>query len=388
MKRREFFSKITAVGVASTVFPYINSNSYRLFAGTSRRYSAKAVSLVEETDVIDMLGSFHDDITTRKGKPLNETWLEQPAAFTAEDYKYVRSSGIKIFAFGDMIPEYDKMIEYLAQWNGFIASNSRFVERIDTPQKLNAIKTNDKIGIILSFQNSSHFRTEKDVGLFRGLGQVISQLTYNGANRLGYGAFEDNDPGLTDFGAAIIREMNRLNMGVDVSHCGDRTTLDAFDVSRKPVIITHAACRGLNSGYPRAKTDEAIKKMAESGGVIGIPMLRFMVRDSEPVSIEHFLDQIDYASRLVGSEHVGIGSDMSLLTEDAYPLEERKKRLLTAPKKYKCHTDKRFLISIDGLNHPKRTFDIAEGLIRRNYSNETIKNILGHNFRRVLKTII
>lgn len=388
MKRREFLGTVTTTAVGAAAFPYINSNSYPLFAGSTERYSSKAISIVEETLVIDMLGSFQDDIHKRNGKLLIETWLEQPESFTEEDFRTVKSAGIDVFAMGDLIPEYDKMIEYLARWNGFIASNSTYVERIDTPQKLDTLSLKNKLGLLLTFQDSSHFRTEKDVQLFRSLGQVISQLTYNGANKLGSGSFVPVDNGLTQYGAAIIREMNRVGMGVDVSHCGDRTSLDAMEISNKPVLITHASCRALNPGYPRAKTDEAIKKMAKSGGVMGIAMLRFMIRDQEPVTMDHFLDHIDYVSRLVGVEYVGIGSDMSLWTEDAYPLETRKKTLTNAPKEYKCHSNENFLISIEGLNHPQRTFDVVEGLLKRNYTKEAIQNILGHNFKRVLKELI
>jgi len=212
-------------------------------------------------------------------------------------------------------------------------------------------------------------------------------LTYNSANKLGCGAFEDEDTGLTEFGAEIVQRMNKIGMGVDVSHCGDKTTLEAIEVSKKPVLITHAACRELNPGYARAKTDKAIKKMAAKGGIIGIPMLRFMVRDREPVTIEHFLDHIDYVAKLVGVEHVGIGSDQNLDTTDALPIEWRKRRLKDAHPKYKTHTNERYQLSIDGLNHSRRTFDVAEGLIRRNYSDDQIKLVLGENFKRVLKNI-
>src|SRR5688572_16987568 len=80
---------------------------------------------------------------------------------------------------------------------------------------------------------------------------------------------EIRDDGISDFGVAIIERMNKVGMAIDVSHCGDRTTLDAFEVSKKPVLITHSNCRALVPGHPRLKTDEAIKKMAASGGVWG-----------------------------------------------------------------------------------------------------------------------
>ena len=100
-------------------------------------------------------------------------------------------------------------------------------------------------------------------------------------------------------------------MLVDVSHCGDRTTLDAIELSPKPIAITHSNCRALNN-HPRLKTDEAIRKLAAKGGVMGITGVRMFVRDQEPTTIEHIVDHIDHVVKLVGIEHVGIGSDSDL----------------------------------------------------------------------------
>src|SRR4029077_19042344 len=165
----------------------------------------------------------------------------------------------------------------------------------------------------LTFQDSTHFRSPADVATFFGLGQRISQLTYNFNNRIGSGFLEQRDGGLSVFGLSIMERMHQVGMAVDVSHCGDQTTLDALAAATKPVIFTHATARGLVPGHLRCKTDEAIQKMAKSGGVMGIAMIRFMVRDSEPVTIEHVLDHVDYVARLAGLEHVAIGSDLDIV---------------------------------------------------------------------------
>src|ERR1039458_7248841 len=100
-------------------------------------------------------------------------------------------------------------------------------------------------------------------------------------------------PGLSVFGLAMVKRIEEVGMGVDVSHCGDQTTLDALEAATKPVIFTHATCRALIPAHLRAKTGEAIRKMAKTGGVMGVSFIRFMVRDREPVTIEHVLDQFD-----------------------------------------------------------------------------------------------
>jgi microsomal dipeptidase-like Zn-dependent dipeptidase len=106
--------------------------------------------------------------------------------------------------------------------------------------------------------------------------------------------------------------MQRVGMTVDLSHCADRTTLDGIAAATKPVVFTHGAARGLMPGYARCKSDEALKALARNGGVMGIAFIRFMIRPEAPVTVEHVVDHFDYVIKLVGAEHVGIGSDLDM----------------------------------------------------------------------------
>ena len=200
---------------------------------------------------------------------------------------------------------------------------------------------------------------------------------------IGNGATERMDGGISDFGASIIKRMNEVGMAIDVSHCGDQTTLDAFDISKEPVLITHSNIRSLNPNHPRCKTDEAIIKMAKAGSVLGITNVRNFVKASEPTTIEDLLDQYDYVRDLVGSEHLGIGSDIDLYGYDDMP----KKQYDALKANYKGSYAFREKIDIEGVDHPKRMFDLTEGLVRRGYSNREIRGILGQNFKRVLTKI-
>ena len=193
--------------------------------------------------------------------------------------------------------------------------------RIDSLASFDELKKSEKIGVLLGLQNSKHFRGPDDVDLFFSLGQRVSQLTYNSRNLIGNGSTERRDDGISDFGIAIVQRMNKLGMAVDVSHCGDRTTLDSFEVSKKPVLITHANCRALVP-HPRCKTDEAIKKMAATGGVMGITGVRMFVKVDEPTTIEDALNHFDHVARLVGVEHLGVGSDSDLEGYDKMPPKE------------------------------------------------------------------
>ena len=177
--------------------------------------------------------------------------------------------------------------------------------------------------------------------------------------------------------------MNEVGMAVDVSHCGDQTTLDAFEVSTSPVLITHSNVRKLAGGHPRCKSDEAIRKMAKSGGVMGITGVRNFVRDKEPTTIEHMLDHFDYVAKLVGVEHLGVGSDMDPDGYDDIP-EPAYSALKGAYKDSYKFRDK---IDTDGFDNPLKIFTLTEGLIRRGYADADIELILGGNFKRALGEI-
>ncbi len=377
MNRRKFLKSAAssaAVGVAM-----IHCRRYALFAD-GPEYSSRAVELVQRSTVIDMLAPLWiSPGVTRK-------MLGNPENFKAEDFAPYKNSAINVFhiAIGTGGPDaYLETLQFLSGYNTLIARHDDWFERVETPARLDGIKASGKVGILLGVQNSEHFRKVDDVDYFYGLGQRVSQLTYNARTLIGNGSTERRDEGLSDFGVSIVERMNKLGMAVDVSHCGDKTTLDAFELSKKPVLITHSNCRALNPNHPRCKTDEAIKAMAAKGGVMGITEVRMFVSAKEPTGVDAMLDHFDYVAKLVGVEHVGVGSDIDLLGYDAMSADEYKQ--LKAG--YKSTYGFRDKIDLDGYNFAKRPFDLAEGLIRRKYNDANIEAILGGNFRRVLKEI-
>jgi membrane dipeptidase len=377
VNRRSFLrSAVSSVAVGATM---VNRGRYVLFAG-GPAYPARAIELVERSTVIDMLAPLW--ISPSK----TMTMLGNPDNFTAEDYAPYKDSSINVFhiAIGTGGPDaYLETLKFLSGYDSFLARHDAWFERVDTPARLDGIKASGKVGILLGVQNSEHFRKADDVDYFFGLGQRVSQLTYNARTLIGNGSTERRDDGLSDFGVSIVERMDKIGMAVDVSHCGDRTTLDALEVSKKPVLITHSNCRALNPNYPRCKTDEAIKAMAAKGGVMGITEVRMFVSPKEPTGVDAMLDHYDYVAKLVGVEHVGVGSDIDLLGYDAMPPDEYKQ--LKAG--YKSSYGFRDKIDIDGYSFAKRPFDLADGLIRRKYSDAHIEAILGGNFRRALKEI-
>jgi membrane dipeptidase len=317
----------------------------------------------------------------------DEEWERWNSAegMTDTDQQRFKECGIKVFhhsfGLGGPNSHIDALV-YFAGLNAFIARYSDTFTRVSRWRDLEALVRSPKVGIIPGLQNSEHFRTPDDVKLFYSLGQRVSMLTYNAQNNLGCGSTERRDCGVSDFGAAIIQKMNETSMLVDVSHCGDMTTLDAFELSKKPVAITHSNCRALVN-HPRCKTDEAIRKMAASGGVMGITGVRMFVRSEEPTTIEHLVDHVDHVAKLVGVEYVGVGSDCDLNGYDKLP--KAQDQALRAS--YKASYAFREKLDIEAFGHPRKIFDLTEALLRRGYGEADIVGILGGNFRRMFKNV-
>lgn len=389
MKRRSLLKKAGVVCAGLLGGSMVNRASFQLFAQSSQKYSTRAIELVQRSLVIDMQSPFSENwagILEPIEKPANDQWFHDPTLFKVEDFEKFRRSGLTILQTGVSfaLPNpYEVVLKYFATWNSFLAYHSDWLMRIDRPERLESVKKSGKLGIVLGQQNSDHFRNLSDIAYFYSLGQRVSQLTYNARTLIGSGSTERNDDGLSDFGIAVVQKMNSVGMAVDVSHCGDKTSLDACAFSKQPVLVTHSNCRALNPNHPRCKTDEMIKQMAKTGGVMGITSFRSFVKNSEPTTIEDVLDHFDHVARLVGVEYVGIGNDSGLEPDDSISLEERKKQ----QSYYKSSYGFRDKFYIEGLNHPQRVFDLTEGLIRRKYSDADIEKILGGNFKRALSQI-
>ena len=344
--------------------PLINRGRFSLFAGSLDQYSSLTVDLVRESTVIDMLG-----LLTLDFKKL-DTWRTRPASFRLADFQRLKDSGITVFhpavgyIEGDIYAESSADIN---SWDAFIDAHPEYFIRVCSPGDVPRAKAEGKLGIIVGQQNSNHFRTVDDVDAFYKLGQRVSQLTYRD-NALGGGSTDPGERGLTAYGESVLARMNQLGMAVDISHCGDHTTLDVIEASSKPVLVTHSNCRALVPGSARCKTDAAIRKLAAKGGVMGITFERLFVGTGASVTIENVLGHVDHIVKLVGVEHVGLGTDVDLDGRD----------LGIAPKKKN---------DLDGVTYARKVYELTEGLIRRKYSQADIKLILGGNFQRALTSI-
>jgi membrane dipeptidase len=176
--------------------------------------------------------------------------------------------------------------------------------------------------------------------------------------------------GLTDFGKDVVRELNRLGMLVDISHVADKTFWDALETSKAPLVASHSSMRAI-SGHPRNMTDDMIRALGGKGGVVMINYARTFLSDElyqaglnnvppaqrPTVSWEKIVEHIDHAVKLVGSQHVGLGSDFDGTTVP------------------------------DGMDDVSMLPKITAALLEKGYTEQDVKNILGENILRLLERV-
>ena len=201
--------------------------------------------------------------------------------------------------------------------------------------------------------------------MFYRLGVRAMGLTWSFRNELGNGTGEKHPTGgLTDFGLSVIEEMNKLGMIVDVSHLNDQGFWDVVNNNKNVFIASHSNCRSLCSN-PRNLTDEMIKAIAERKGVIGMNFLPYFILPREEITngkkatVKNLIDHVDHIAELVGTGHLGLGSDF-----DGIPYPP------------------------DGLEDAGKMINITIELSNRGYSDNDIRKILGGNFLRVIKQIL
>jgi membrane dipeptidase len=262
-------------------------------------------------------------------------------------------------------------------------------------------KRDGKLAAIIGCQNSRFLGTElTNVELFARLGLRVVQLTYNERNFAGDGCLEPNDAGLSFYGRRLIAELERFGLVLDLSHCGVRTSLEALATSTQPAIISHAGMRGLIGDNPRALTDEQIRAVAETGGVVGVTSYGpFNWRGgAERPSLDNFLEAIDYAVERAGIDHVGFGTD-HVVEAGNYPAAVRDRAAMTygpyssdnKARTRRFYTEVTAGVSrddqLDGFEGMQHLPRVTQGLLDRGYAETDIQKVLGGNLLRVFKQV-
>ncbi|MCJ7505426.1 dipeptidase [Candidatus Bathyarchaeota archaeon] len=266
----------------------------------------------------------------------------------------------------------------------WVESNPDLAMIVFSADDIERAKRDGKAGIICGTQNSSFLERDLEkLELSRVLGLKIVGLAYQYKNFVGDGCGERTDSGLGKFGVKLVEEMDRNGVVIDLSHAGKATTIDAIEISKNPTVFSHSNAKALCK-HVRNIDDEQIKAVAEKKGVVGVagysPCLSPQEFVTEKPKLELMLDQIDYITKLVGVDYVGIGSDVA----DACP----KDRIDAARKQYpEVYTTTWEAMHPRGLESPLEMINVTMGLVMRGYSDQDIMKILGGNWIRVFRWV-
>jgi membrane dipeptidase len=349
------------------------TSSAKLFAQQPTKISPALIESYHKWLVIDALAAINLD-----NLPIKQQVLQQAL-----------DSGVTGINWTVSAPDFEDTVESIAFVEGLAESEPSHFLIVREQVDLDRAKQKKKIGVILGFQHPQPIESDlKRVATFRQLGVRVMQLTYNNRGLFGDGCLEPGNAGLSKLGRTAVARMNELGIAVDLSHCGQRSTADAIEVSSKPVLITHAGCSAVHS-HPRNKDDRELRALADKGGVVGIYFMPYLVASPTLPARQHVIEHLDHALKACGTDHVGIGSDGVL---DTFPdtveqrkafaedMANRKKLGIAAPE------EDRPPYSPD-LNTPHRLEIIAAGLEKKGYTEDVIEKVMGRNFYRVFGEI-
>jgi microsomal dipeptidase-like Zn-dependent dipeptidase len=201
-------------------------------------------------------------------------------------------------------------IANVSAWHRHFERHGDRLLHVRTGDDVRRAQAEGKTGIVFGAQNCSPI--EDDIGLVQivhDLGLRFMQLSYNNQSLLATGCYEAEDPGLTRMGRQVVKEMNRVGLVVDMSHSAERSTLEAIDCSERPIAITHANPAFWQPAL-RNKSDEVLKTLAESGGMLGLSLYPHHLRDKGDCTLESFCAMAARTAELMGVDRIGLGSDL------------------------------------------------------------------------------
>lgn len=284
---------------------------------------------------------------------------------------------------------FEDAIDGLADWMDIFRRKADEVIHVTSVNDIRKAKAEGKFGAILNFQNTACLGNDiSRLDLFNKMGVWVIQLTYNYQCLVGSGCLERNDYGLSEFGIKVVHRMNELGMVVDTAHCGHATMMDAIETSEKPIACTHCDLK-VFCDTPRCRSDEELKALALKGGVLGLNNIPGFMSETGRCTINNYLDQIDYAVKLMGIDHVGIGTDFVtgmgsgelFNSEDwgeggKYLADVHLYRDIWPPQS--AH---------EGFEDESKFPNVTRGLVSRGYKDDEIQKILGGNWMRLLDEV-
>ena len=206
--------------------------------------------------------------------------------------------------------DFRETVENVVAWNRRFERYSDLIIPGRSADDVRRAHAEGKTAIVFGFQNCSPI--EDDIGLVEvchQLGARFMQLSYNNQSLLATGCYEADDPGITRMGRQVIHEMNRVGLVIDMSHSAERSTLEAIEISKRPIAITHANPASWHPAL-RNKSDTVLKALAESGGMLGFSLYPHHLNEGSRCTLEDFCTMIARTAEVMGMEQIGFGSDL------------------------------------------------------------------------------
>ncbi len=284
--------------------------------------------------------------------------------------------------------DYDEFLARVKEWDKHFQENSDLIFLGKSHEDIERAKLEKKTAIFFGFQNCSPI--EDDIRLVEKIyenGCRFMQLTYNNQSLLATGCYEKNDSGVTNFGKEAIKEMNRLGIVIDMSHSGEKSTLDAIEISDKPIAITHA---NPNFWYKalRNKSDQLLKTLSESGGMLGLSLYSHHLKNGSDCTLDSFCEMAAKTCELMGVKNVGIGSDLCLNQPDSI-VEWMRNGTWAKKKNYGEGSKKKpgFPKQPDWFIDARGFKNLENGLRKVGFNEMEVNNILGNNWYNFYKGI-
>jgi len=201
-------------------------------------------------------------------------------------------------------------IANIGQWNRWFQDYPDLICPAVTADDVRHAKQSGRTAVIFGFQNPAPIEDDLSlVEIWHRLGVRFVQLSYNNQSLLATGCYEAEDPGITRMGREVIREMNRVGLVIDMSHSAERSTLEAIELSSRPIAITHANPSSWHL-VPRNKSDAVLKALGQSGGMLGFSLYPLHLKGGSGCTLRSFCEMVARTAELMGVDRIGIGSDL------------------------------------------------------------------------------
>ena len=277
--------------------------------------------------------------------------------------------------------DFQEMVQNVIDWNQYFENYSNMIFHGRTASDVEKAQKEGRTAIFFGFQNCSPI--EDNIGLVEichQLGVRFMQLTYNNQSLLGTGCYEDNDPGITRMGKQVIKEMNRVGLVVDMSHSAEKSTLEAIELSERPIAITHANPTFWHPAL-RNKSNKVLEALGESGSMLGFSVYAHHLKAGTNCSLESFCNMVAETAEIMGVTNIGIGTDLCQNQPDSI-VEWMRNGTWTNERDYGegSASFAGFPDQPEWFRDNRDFINIANGLVSVGFNNSDVDLIMGKNW--------